>query len=228
MTRERPVIAIDGPVGAGKSTAARALARALGFDYLNTGAMYRAVAIAARERDLSLDSPDLETQLAPLLENMDVGFDGERVTLDGRDISDALRDPAIAELASQLSTLARVRSRMRELQRAGGAGGGIVMEGRDIGTAIFPDAEFKFFLDADPAVRAARRYAELCAAGAAPTLDEVRAQIAERDRRDTARALAPLIRADDAIVIDSTALTLAQVVDKMKSRIVNAQKPKRA
>jgi cytidylate kinase len=102
------------------------------------------------------------------------------------------------------------------------------MEGRDIGTAVFPDAEFKFFLDAEPAVRAARRYAELRAAGAAPTLDEVRAQIAERDRRDSARALAPLIRADDAIVIDSTALTLAQVVDQMKSLIVNAQKPKRA
>jgi cytidylate kinase len=228
MTRQHPVIAIDGPVGAGKSTAARALAHALGFDYLNTGAMYRAVAIAARELGLTPDSPELETRLAPLLESIDLGFDGERVTLGGRDISDVMREPAIADLASRLSTLAPVRARMRDLQRAAGARGGIVMEGRDIGTAVFPDAEFKFFLDAEPAVRAARRHAELRAAGAAPALEEVRAQIADRDRRDRARALAPLIRADDAIVIDSTALTLAQVVDEMKSRIVNAQKPKRA
>src|SRR6266478_4350503 len=131
MTRERPVIAIDGPVGAGKSTAARALAHALGFDYLNTGAMYRAVAIAVRELGLTPDSPDLETRLTPLLENIDLGFDGEPVTLGGRDISDAMREPAIADLASRLSTLAPVRARMRDLQRAAGARGGIVMEGRD-------------------------------------------------------------------------------------------------
>src|SRR5260370_33339519 len=106
MTRKHPVVAIDGPVGAGKSTVARALAHALGFDYLNTGAMYRAVAIAAREHGLTPDSPDLETRLAPLLESIDLGFDGERVTLGGRDISDAMREPAIADLASRLSTLA--------------------------------------------------------------------------------------------------------------------------
>jgi CMP/dCMP kinase len=222
MSRALPIVAIDGPVGAGKSTVARALAGALKFDYLNTGAMYRAVAVAARDAGIDPDSPDLEARLAPILRAISIRFDGERVMLNGRDVTAKLAEPEIGDLASRLSTLAAVRARMRELQRAAGAAGGIVMEGRDIGTAVFPDAEFKFYLDADVNVRAARRHAELKAAGAQVTREEVLKQLVERDRRDSARELAPLKRADDAIVIDSTRLDAAEVVSSMQQRIEHA------
>ena len=229
--RQRPIVAIDGPVGAGKSTVARALARSLGFNYLNTGAMYRAVAVAARDagihpnianaRDIAdaPDAPEIAEQLRAILDTIAIAFDGERVILDGRDISDAISEPEIGDLASRFSALPMVREKMRDLQRAAGAEGGVVMEGRDIGTAIFPDAEIKFFLVADAGVRAARRYAELAHKGVATTLAEVAAQLAERDRRDAGRTLAPLKPAADAIVIDSTALDVAAVVDEMKARV---------
>jgi cytidylate kinase len=217
--REHPVIAIDGPVGAGKSTAARELARALGFAYLNTGAMYRAVAVAARERGIDPDDPAIEARLDEMLKSISIAFEGERVVLAGRDISGEIAAPAIGDLASRLSALGVVRVKMRGLQRAAGSGGGVVMEGRDIGTAVFPDAEFKFFLTAGVNVRTERRYAELKAKGVAATRAEVMAQLIERDERDRARELAPLKRADDAIEIDSTALTINEVVRAMKTRI---------
>jgi cytidylate kinase len=217
--RERPIVAIDGPVAAGKSTVARALARALGFNYLNTGAMYRAVAVAARAARIDPDKPESDKQLPAILDIVQIAFDGERVILNGRDISDVIIEPEIGDLASRLSALPMVRGKLRELQRAAGAGGGVVMEGRDIGTAIFPDAEVKFFLVADARVRAARRFAELANKGVATTLDEVAAQLSERDRRDAGRTLAPLKPAVDAIVIDSTARDVATVVDEMKTRV---------
>jgi CMP/dCMP kinase len=220
MTRARPVIAIDGPVGAGKSTAARALARALGYTYLNTGAMYRAVAIAAREAGIAFDAPGLEARLEPLLAAIRIGFSGERLLLGGRDVSAQALEPAIGDLASRLSALGAVRARMRELQRAAGEQGGVVMEGRDIGTVVFPDAEFKFYLDAEVAERARRRHAELLAKGTAISLEEVTAMLRERDARDSQRELAPLRAAPDAVVIDSTGLSLDRVVDAMKTRIV--------
>lgn len=225
VARARPIVAIDGPVGAGKSTVARALARALGFSYLNTGAMYRAVAVAARAAGIQpgmADSPEvreIDEQLRAILDTIQIAFEGERVILAGHDISDVITEPEIGDLASRFSALRLVREKMRDLQRAAGAGGGVVMEGRDIGTAIFPDAEVKFFLVAEPGVRAARRYAELAHKGVATTLAEVAAQLAERDRRDAARKLAPLKPAADAIVIDSTARDVAAVVDEMKSRV---------
>jgi len=219
MKRERPVIAIDGPVSSGKSTAARGLARALGFVYLSTGAMYRAVAIKAREMKIDPDAKDLEDRMRTVLDSARIDFDGERIRLDGRDVSQEISDPAIGDLASRLSTLGVVRERMRDLQRAMGDRGGVVMEGRDIGTAVFPDAEFKFFLEADVNVRAQRRYEELVAKQVPTTLDEVLAQLRERDLRDRSRALAPLKRADDAVEIDATRLDVAQVLDIMKSRI---------
>ncbi len=220
MTRARPLVAIDGPVGAGKSSAARALARALGYTYLNTGAMYRAVAIAARDAGIAAGAPRLEERLVPLLAGIRIEFSGERLLLGGRDVSAQVSEPAIGDLASRLSALGAVRSRMRELQRAAGEQGGVVMEGRDIGTVVFPDAEFKFYLDADVMERARRRHAELGAKGAAISLDEVAAQLRERDARDSQRELAPLRAAPDAVVIDSTGLTLERVVDAMKTRIV--------
>ncbi|MGO9602558.1 MAG: (d)CMP kinase [Candidatus Binataceae bacterium] len=219
MTRANPVIAIDGPVSSGKSTAARSLADALGFVYLSTGAMYRAVAVKAREAGIDPDGTDLESKLQRILDSIRIEFDGPRVILDGNDISSEITEPAIGDLASRLSALGVVRARMRDLQRAAGDHGGVVMEGRDIGTAVFPDAEFKFFLDADVKVRAQRRYAELAAKGVKTTLAEVLDQLKERDARDRGRTLAPLKRADDAMLIDATKMDAAQVVAAMKSRI---------
>ena len=219
LARDRPIVAIDGPVGAGKSTVARELARALSFSYLNTGAMYRAVAVAARDAEIIPDSQDTDAQLHEILATLSITFNGERVFLAGHDISDVITEPQIGDLASRFSALPVVREKMRDLQRDAGAAGGVVMEGRDIGTAIFPDAEVKFFLTADPAVRAARRYVELIEKGVATTLEEVAAQLAERDQRDSGRALAPLKPADDAIVIDSTGRNVAAVVKEMKTRV---------
>ena len=227
MKRARPIIAIDGPVGAGKSVAARELARDLGYSYLNTGAMYRAVALAAREAGIRPDEPNVEERLRPVLAGLKLKFDGEKILLNGRDISREISEPEIGDLASRLSALRTVRERMRELQRAAGSAGGVVMEGRDIGTAIFPDAEFKFFLDADVKVRSARRYEELKKKGASITEREVLDQLIERDRRDSGRELAPLKRADDAIVIDTTKLSIKDVVAAMKAKIkarINAAK----
>jgi CMP/dCMP kinase len=227
MKRRRPIVAIDGPVGAGKSVVARALARELGFAYLNTGAMYRAVAIAARAAGVRPDDAGVEARLAPLLAAIKIKFDGDKILLNDRDVSAAVGEPQIGDLASRFSALASVRARMRELQRAAGADGGVVMEGRDIGTAIFPDAEFKFFLDADVKTRARRRFEELRKTSAPLAEHQVLEQLIERDRRDSARELAPLKRADDATPIDSTNLSIDAVVAAMKAQInarINAAK----
>ncbi len=219
MRRQRPVVAIDGPVGAGKSTVARGLADAIGFSYLNTGAMYRAAAIAFREAGIEFDDPGRDRKIAPLLARMKIEFDGALVKLDGRDVTPTITLSEVSDLASRFSTLPAVRERMRELQRAMGERGGIVMEGRDIGTAVFPDAEFKFYLDADPRVRAERRYAELVAKGVKADREEVLRQLVERDQRDSAREHAPLRCADGAIVIDTTAMAIGDVIKSLKERI---------
>jgi cytidylate kinase len=219
VKRTRPVIAIDGPVGAGKSTVARELARALGFTYVNTGAMYRAVAVALRDAGVKPDAAGVEKRVESVLQSVRVELDGERITLNGRDISNIISDPEVSDLASRFSALAPVRARMRELQRAAGEKGGVVMEGRDIGTAVFPDAEFKFYLDAQVEVRAERRWAELRKKGIAADREQVLKQLIERDRRDSARELAPLRRADDAIVIDTTGLSITEVVEELKTRV---------
>ena len=227
MSRKEPIIAIDGPVGAGKSVAARELARALGYSYLNTGAMYRAVAIAARDAAIDPDDPNVAERLASILKTIKIKFDGEKIFLNGLDVSAKIYEPEVGDLASRFSAIGAVRARMRELQRAAGADGRVVMEGRDIGTAIFPDAEFKFFLDAGVKIRAHRRYEELRKKGQSITEDDVLAQLIERDRRDSGRELAPLKRADDAIEIDSTKLSIDAVVAAMKAKInprINAAK----
>jgi CMP/dCMP kinase len=228
VKRARPIVAIDGPGGAGKSTVARRLARELGFSYLNTGAMYRAVALAVSDSGITPNDPKLEKRIAPILKSLKIEFDGERVLLNGHDVSSAITRPNISDLASTYSTLAPVRAKMREIQRAIGEQGGVVMEGRDIGTAVFPDAEYKFFLDAHPEIRAARRYAELSASGATAKRDEVLRELRERDHRDSARELAPLRRADDALVIDTSKMPIDQVVSALKERIQGVYTPKRA
>jgi CMP/dCMP kinase len=219
MMRAKPIVAIDGPTGAGKSTVARKLAQALGFTYLNTGAMYRAVAIAAREAGISPADANVGARLRPVLDAIRIRFEGERIFLNDSDVTSLITQPEISELASQFSTLGLVRARMVDLQRATGAAGGIVMEGRDVGTVIFPDAEFKFFLSADVAVRAQRRFEELKAKSATISLNEVLEQLIDRDRRDSARELGPLKQADDAIAIDATIFSADDVVAAIKKKI---------
>jgi len=209
------VIAVDGPAGAGKSSASRALARRLGFGYVDTGAMYRAVGVLAAERGIDADDAAALGRLVAGLD-FELARDGERLLIGGRDLSAAIRRPEAGELASRVSTQPVVRQRLVALQRALGAAGGVVMEGRDIGTVVFPDARVKLYLTADPATRAARRAAELRAAAA--TVDEaaLARELAERDRRDAGRAHSPLRPAADAVVLDTTALTLEDVVEAME------------
>ena len=212
LDERRAVITIDGPAGAGKSTAARALARRLGYRLIDTGAMYRALAWSVARAGLAVeDTPDLRCHLASVV----VALDGERVVVDGRDVSGEIRTPEISELTSRLTRLAPVRERATPIQRAMAAGGGVVLEGRDTGTVVCPDAEVKFYLDASTPARARRRQAELAARGVAVELDVVHDEIVVRDRQDTTRALAPLAKAPDAITLDTTDLDVAQVVEAM-------------
>jgi len=189
--------------------------------------MYRAVALAARDASIAMEDPNRDSRLDALLKSLRISFKGERLLLDERDVTDQLAAPDVSELASRFSTLPAVRARMRELQRAAGQSGKVVMEGRDIGTAVFPDAEFKFFLDADVKVRAARRFQELKAKGEKLTERQVLESLKQRDQRDTTRDLAPLRCAADAIMVDSTGLTIAQVVEQIKSHIAGKARGQR-
>ena len=205
------VVAIDGPVGSGKSTVARRTAERLGFVYLDTGAMYRAVGLLATEKGVPLDD---EAAVSAVAASADLRFDSDgRLFAEGRDVSQAIRTLEMGAAASHVSVLPEVRRLLVERQRALAAGADIVMEGRDIGTNVFPDAAVKVFLTARPEVRAARRAAELRAKGD-PVADEtVLAAVVERDRRDTERTVAPLSCAADAVEVDTSEMTLEEVVD---------------
>lgn len=213
--RLRPVVAIDGPAGAGKSTLAAHLARRFGFLNLETGAMYRAFALKAIESDLDFDD---EAQLLPLTGTTAIVLEptreGNRVLLDKLDVSRRVREPDVTAAASRISVHPALRAWMVEQQRTLGQAGGVVMEGRDIGTAVFPDAEVKIFLDADPGVRGSRRFEQVApgSAAAPPTAESVLAELKERDTRDRNRADSPLRPAPDAVLIDSTSLSLQQVL----------------
>jgi len=205
------VVAVDGPVGSGKSTVARLVARRLGYIYLDTGAMYRAVGLLADEAGAPLD--DEEAVVAVACEAQ-LRFDAEgRLFTGERDLTTAIRTLEIGAAASRVSALPGVRRLLVDEQRALGADADIVMEGRDIGTNVFPGAEVKVFLTARPEVRAARRTAELRATGDDVVEAQVLAALMERDRRDSTRAVAPLRKATDAVEVDTSALTLDQVVD---------------
>jgi cytidylate kinase len=195
---------------------AKAIARRLSLEYLDTGAMYRSVAWAALQRGLDLaDAAALERLAADLRIEFPPGGAGPRVMVDGQDVTTAIRTPEVSAASSVVGAVAGVRTALVAKQRARAMTGGIVMEGRDIGTVVLPDAELKVFLDATLDARARRRHAELQARGMTTTLEEVRVQEAERDRRDETRAHSPLRPADDAVVIDTTAMSVDEVVEQI-------------
>jgi len=201
------IIAIDGPVGSGKSTVARLVAELLGYTYLDSGAMYRAVAWKALRDRVPLDSEERLAQLARTTRIDLLPDEGKlRVMLDGQDVTDAIRTPQVSQAASKVAVVAGVREPMVAEQRRAGELGGVVMEGRDIGTVVFPRADVKIFLDASPEIRAGRRWREHCEKGETLSLEQTLAEIHERDRRDAAREASPLVRAADAVFVDNTAM----------------------
>jgi len=201
------IIAIDGPVGSGKSTVARRVAEMLGYTHLDSGAMYRAVGLKALRRGVSLDAPERLAQLAESAHIDLVPRDGRlRVLLDGEDVTDAIRAPEVSHAASVVAVVPGVRHPMVAEQRRAGEQGGVVMEGRDIGSVVFPHADLKIFLDASAEVRAARRQRELEEKGEPQELAKVLEEVHTRDRRDREREMSPLVRAADAVVVDNTAM----------------------
>jgi cytidylate kinase len=223
VVRERPVIAIDGPAGAGKSTLAAHLARKFGFLNLETGAMYRALALKAIENDLPFDDEAVLMELAEYTRlALEPQAEGNRVFLDGVDVSRRVRDVDVTEAASKVSVHPALRAWMVTQQRKLGERGGVVMEGRDIGTAVFPDAEVKIFLDAAPEVRGSRRFRQRGPERESKVTEEsVLKELRERDARDRNRAQSPLRPAEDAVILDSTAMTLEEVLAAAEAIVRN-------
>jgi cytidylate kinase len=215
----RLVVALDGPSGAGKSSAGRALASRLGYVYIDTGAMYRALALKALRAGASLDS---EAHLLPLARDDRIALREGQVLLDGEDVTTAIRSQEVSGAASRVSVHPGVRREMVARQREMGKAGAVVLDGRDIATAVFPDAEVKIYVDADPAVRALRRHAELRAAGQDADLAAVEREVRERDWNDSNRADSPLTRSPDAVLIDTTGLSLDEVVARMLAVVERA------
>ena len=224
MTRKL-IIAIDGPVGSGKSTLARRVAELLGYVYIDTGAMYRSVALKALQRRVSLDAAE---ELAALAggTRIDLRAQGgsQQVFLDGEDVTAAIRTPEVAQAASKVAVVPGVRKVLVAEQRRAGEQGGVVMEGRDIGSVVFPEADLKIFLTASPEIRAERRWREHQQKGDPIDLARTLEEIHERDRRDLERSTSPLVRAKDAVVVDSTAMEPEEVA-RLVVMLAREQKP---
>ncbi len=210
------IIAIDGPSGAGKSTVGQALAKRLGYLYINTGLMYRAVALRVRERSVGTED---EGALSELVSSIHITFVTERgetrILCDGEDVTPAISSPEISRLSSDISKSKSVREALVQMQRELGRKGGVVLDGRDIGTVVFPDADIKFYLEADPEERGRRRFKELLKKGIEVDFKETLKGVIERDRNDMNRSLSPLRKADDAILINSTSRSIEEVVGEM-------------
>jgi len=223
MTASSPrklIIAIDGPAGVGKSTIASRLARKLGYANLESGAMYRALALRAIESDTSFDD---EPALLELAHDLHIALEpsrgGNRVLVNGRDVSLRIRESDITEAASRVSVHPKIREWMVARQREMGLAGGVVMEGRDIGTKVFPDADVKIFLDADPVIREQRRLEQQKAKGVSASAQAIAAELRERDHRDRTRTASPLVPADDAVVIDSSNLNEDEVLARVEALV---------
>ena len=228
--RRELVIAIDGPSGAGKSTVARSLARRLGYVYIDTGAMYRTVALMAKEKAVSVKD---ERALVQLASSLRISFvkEGEeiRVLCNDEDVTEAIRSPEISLLASEISKKKGVRTALVQTQRRMGRGGGVVLEGRDIGTVVFPDADIKFYLDAETEERGRRRFKELIEKGMKVNFNETLEEVVKRDHNDMNRNLSPLKKADDAFFIDSTHRSVEDIVEQMVQIVMEkANKKNRA
>ena len=223
LEAKQVVVAIDGPAGAGKSTVTKALTRRLGYQLLDTGALYRSVALAGRDAGVAWDD---EAGLAKVAAGLEIRFslEGEtnRVFLAGREVTADIRTPEVSEGASQVSALPAVRAALLELQRSLAGQGGVIAEGRDVGTVVFPNAGAKFFLTASARERARRRVAELIANGHEADLETTLAEIEKRDERDSNRAVAPLAQAEDAILVDSTDRSVEEIVDEMAKHVAAA------
>jgi len=210
------IVTIDGPAGSGKSTAAKGLARRLGYDFLDTGAMYRAIALACLRGDIP---PADEARLVALLETLTLEMPPGRVVLDGEDVAGLIRTAEVTRLVTPVADSPAVRRRLTAMQRRIAAGRDFVTEGRDQGTLVFPDAGCKFFLVADEQERARRRVRQMATQGETADLDAVLEAIRYRDARDAARDLAPMVPADDAVRLDTTGLTVDEVVDRMEATV---------
>ena len=227
MVEKKNIITIDGPSGAGKSTISKLLAAKLQYTYLDTGAMYRVVGLQVERSGIDLQAENANGRLAELLDSLDMalapGEEGQetRAFLDGVDVSDAIRTPEMAMIASRVSAEPEVRRKLTEMQREIGNNGAIVAEGRDMGTIVFPEAKYKFFLDATPGERARRRQKQLLEKGQKVEYEELLAQIQKRDRDDSSRALAPLVPAEDAVVIDSSEMSIDEVVSFMLNAVTS-------
>jgi cytidylate kinase len=209
------IIAIDGPAGSGKSTTAREVANKLGYIYIDTGAMYRAAALAFKRMNLKFTDEDFEKLMNTIKIELKQGDNGQRTYLNGEDVSDEIRTPEITKLVSPVSANKIVREKLVEIQRQLGADGGIVMDGRDIGTVVFPNADLKIFMVASPEARAKRRTLELRAKGIDADEEEIKRELIARDKYDSTREISPLRKADDAVEIDTSALTIEEQTDKV-------------